>query len=331
MSNAGVEAQNRPLLVNGEALRVGVTAPNSGGGPKHEPRTAEEAATLLLPQLTTAVQDARALPQELRAEGRVYVEAKLVANYLAPSYFPTPLLATIGATPVGSRADVGLYETASKSEQVQTRRLIFTLPEGGLTTFESLVRTGGQGRTQAQAFTEIRKLDEVALPDPSRVLRTPARAADHEGARTWEAVLHPLTTLSGEAVPLDEATLLRWFALIEAHNGYAHRDFVRTVGGLTFTPVTMPSDEDAAALAAFNPLRTLRPMPAIRPRPRFGLRSGNRLRPPASSRPVDTSVKVAVFDGGSMSPTAPPHCSRLPPQTSPQSRPFRSSSTTEPA
>ena len=235
MSNAGVEAQNRPLLVNGEALRVGVTAPNSGGGPKHEPRTAEEAATLLLPQLTTAVQDARALPQELRAEGRVYVEAKLVANYLAPSYFPTPLLATIGATPVGSRADVGLYETASKSEQVQTRRLIFTLPEGGLTTFESLVRTGGQGRTQAQAFTEIRKLDEVALPDPSRVLRTPARAADHEGARTWEAVLHPLTTLSGEAVPLDEATLLRWFALIEAHNGYAHRDFVRTVGGLTFT------------------------------------------------------------------------------------------------
>ena len=298
MSHAGVEAQNRPLLVNGEALRVGVTAPNSGGGPKHEPRTAEEAATLLLPQLTTAVQDARALPQELRAEGRVYVEAKLVANYLAPSYFPTPLLATIGATPVGSRADVGLYETASKSEQVQTRRLIFTLPEGGLTTFESLVRTGGQGRTQAQAFTEIRKLDEVALPDPSRVLRTPARAADHEGARTWEAVLHPLTTLSGEAVPLDEATLLRWFALIEAHNGYAHRDFVRTVGGLTFTPVTMPSDEDAAALAAFNPLRTLRPMPAIRPRPRFGLRSGNRLRPPASSRPVDTSVKVAVFDGG---------------------------------
>lgn len=298
MSLTGSEKPSRPLLVNGEALKVAVTAPNSGGGAKYEPRTAEDAATLLLPQLTSALADAHDLPQELRAEDRIYVEAKLVANYLAPSYFPTLLLAAIGATPVGSRADVGLYETASKSEQVQTRRLIFTLPETGLASFETLVRTGGQGRTQAQAFAEIRKLDEVALPDPSRVLRAPEREVWGEGARTWEAVLHPSTTLSGEAVALDEATLMRWFELIETHNGYVHRDYVRRVGGLTFTPVTMPSEEDAAALAAFNPLRTLRPMPAIRPRPRFGLRSGNRLSAPASSRPVDTSVKVAVFDGG---------------------------------
>ncbi|GAA4127612.1 hypothetical protein GCM10022215_38260 [Nocardioides fonticola] len=302
MSQAGAEAQSRPLLVNGEALKIDVTAPSGGGGPKYEPRTAQDAASFLLPQLTTALEDVRDLPQQLRAEDRIYVEAKLVANYLAPSYFPTPLLAQIGATPVGSRADVGLYQTSSKSEQVQTRRLVFTVPDTGLAAFESLVRTGGHGRTQAQAFAEIRKLDEVALPDPARVLRAPHHAIEdaalHVGARTWEAILHPRTTLSGDAVPLEEATLLRWFELIETHNGHVHRDFVRQVGGLTFTPVTMPSDEDAAALASFNPLRTLRPMPAIRPRPRFGLRSGNRLGPPASSRPVDTSVKVAVFDGG---------------------------------
>jgi subtilisin family serine protease len=302
MSQSGVEAQSRPLLVNGEALKVDVTAPNTGGGPKYEPRTAEDAATLLLPQITTALEGVRGLPEELRADDRIYVEAKLVANYLAPSYFPTLLLAQIGATPVGSRADVGLYETSSKSEEVQTRRLIFTLPETGLASFEALVRTGGQGRTQAQAFAEIRKLDEVGLPDPARVLRTPERdsskAEAHVGARTWEAVLHPRTTRSGDAVPLDEATLQRWFDLIEANNGHVHRDFVRRVGGLTFTPVTMPSDDDAAALASFNPLRTLRPMPAIRPRPRFGLRSGSRLGAPATARPVDNSVKVAVFDGG---------------------------------
>lgn len=301
MSQAGIEAQGRPLLVNGEALRVDVTAPNPGGGPKYEPRTAEDAATLLLPQLTSALEDARDLPQELRAKDRVYVEAKLVANYLAPSYFPTPLLAQIGASPVGSRADIGIYQTSAKSEEVQTRRLIFTLPDSGLAAFEALVRTGGQGRSQIQAFAEIRKLEEISLPDPSRVLRAPERSSDQTrppGARTWEAVLHPRSSLSGEAVPIDEGTLERWFELIEAHNGYAHRDFVRQVGGLTFTPVTMPSEEDAAALASFNPLRALRPMPAIRPRPRFGLRSGSRLVAPASGRPVDTSVKVAVFDGG---------------------------------
>lgn len=302
MSQTRAEVQSRPLLVNGEALKVDVTAPNAGGGPKYEPRTAEDAATFLLPQLTTALDSTRGLPQELRADDRIYVEAKLVANYLAPSYFPILLLAQIGASPVGSRADVGVYQTSSKSEEVQTRRVILAMPDSGLATFETLVRTGGHGRTQTQAFTEIRKLEEVSLPDPARVLRAPQsgpeQTADHRTTRTWEAVLHPRTTLSGDPVPLDDATLQRWFELIETHNGHAHRDFVRRVGGLTFTPVTMPSDEDAAALAAFNPLRTLRPMPAIRPRPRFGLRSGNRLSAPATASPVDPSVKVAVFDGG---------------------------------
>lgn len=301
MSLTNGEAQRRPLLVNGEALKVDVTAPTSGGGPKYEPRTAEQAAEFLLPQLTTALESARGLAQELRAEDRIYVEAKLVANYLAPSYFPTLLLAQIGASPVGSRADVGLYSTSSKTKEVQTRRLIFALPDAGLAAFEALVRSGGQGRTQTQAFGEIRKLEEVSLPDQSRVLRVPeteSAGTPRPGARTWEAVLHPRTTRSGEAVPLDEGTLLRWFELIEARGGYVHRDFVRRVGGLTFSPVTMPSEGDAAALALFNPLRTLRPMPAIRPRPRFGLRSGSRLGPPPSARPVATSVKVAVFDGG---------------------------------
>lgn len=302
MPQAGVEAQNRPLLVNGEALKIDVIAPNTGGGTKYEPRTAEDASTLLLPQLTTALEGARGLPPELRAEDRIYVEAKLVANYLAPSYFPTPLLAQIGAIPVGSRADKGLYETSRKSEEVQTRRLILALPDTGLATFGELVRTGGYGRTEAQAFAEIRKLEEIGLPDISRVLRAPDRGTESVSAqprtRTWEAVLHPRTTLSGNAVPLDEETLERWFALVETHNGHAHRNYVRRVGGLTFMPVTMPSEQDAAALASFNPLRTLRPMPAIRPRPRFGLRSGGRLGAPATGQPLDNSVKVAVFDGG---------------------------------
>lgn len=302
MAQGSVEVASRPLLVNGEALRVDVTAPSTGGGPKYEPRTAEDAAVFLLPQIAAALEDSRNLPRELRAEDRIYVEAKLVANYLAPSYFPIYLLSQIGATPVGSRADIGLYQTSTKSKEVQTRRLIFTLPDTGLAAFEALVRTGGQGRTQTQAFAEIRKLEEVGLPDPSRVLRTPERGAGQPaarvGTRTWEAVLHPSATLSGDAVPLDDATLMRWFELIEAHHGYVHRDFVRRVGGLTFTPVTMPSEEDMAQLACFNPLRTLRPMPAIRPRPRFGLRAGRRLAPPATARPLDTSVKVAVFDGG---------------------------------
>lgn len=48
----------------------------------------------------------------------------------------------------------------------------------------------------------------------------------------------------------------------------------------------------------FNPLRVLRPMPAIRPRPHFGTRSVQRLTAPTSHQPVLSTVSVAVFDGG---------------------------------
>lgn len=308
MTENATEPQRRPLLVNGEGLKVDVVPPSGGGGPKFEPRTAEEARALLLPQIAAANQAARALPQELRANDRLYVEAKLLPNYLAASYFPAALLAHIGASPVGSRADTGAYQTRSKSATVQTRRLIFTVSDDGLGALESLVNTGGRGRTQAQAFSEIRKLDEFALPTRARVLRSSdgATSDERKGARMWEAVLHPQTTRAGEPIPLDDETLARWTDLIVAQSGQIHTNFIRRVGGLTFTPVTLASEEDASALARFNPLRVLRPMPAIRPRPRFGTRSAQRVTPPATSRPVASTVSVAVFDGGVDLTNGPP-------------------------
>jgi subtilisin family serine protease len=290
----------RGLLVNGEALRIeGVEAPSSAGGPKFEPRTADDARDLLLPQVNVVAAAARALPAQLRASDRLYVEAKLLPNYLAASYFPAALLAQIGATPVGSRADTGLYVTASKQKKAQTRRLIFTVSDDGLAALQALVQTRGLNRTEQQAFSEIRKLDEIAVPRPEQVLRRPLileeRATD--GHAIWEAVLHPATARSGEAVALDDETLGRWLSLVELRGGQVHEPFIRRVGGLTFVPISAAA-ADVVELARFNPLRVLRPMPAIRPRPRFGLRSVQRVTPPSTARPASTAATVAVFDGG---------------------------------
>nr|WP_246301154.1 S8 family peptidase [Microbacterium immunditiarum] len=46
-------------------------------------------------------------------------------------------------------------------------------------------------------------------------------------------------------------------------------------------------------------------MPAIRPRPRFGLRSASRVLPPATARPIADVTTVAVFDGGVHDPSHP--------------------------
>ncbi|WP_067970912.1 S8 family peptidase [Mycolicibacter icosiumassiliensis] len=297
----------RPLLVNGEGLRIeGVEAPNASGGPKFEPRTADDARELLLPQVNVMVASAQALPSQLRAPDRVYVEAKLLPNYLAASYFPGALLAQIGATPVGSRADTGLYVTASKQQEAQTRRLVFTVPDAGLAALQTLVQTGGANRTERQAFSEIRKLDEIAIPRPDQVLRTPPAPEDTlaHPSLVWEAVLHPATARSGEAVALEQETLARWISLVQSRGGQVHEGFIRRVGGLTFVPLTAGATE-AAELARFNPLRVLRPMPGIRPRPRFGLRAARRVSPPPTAQPMSTAATVAVFDGGVEGGTSP--------------------------
>ncbi|SPM30635.1 S8 family peptidase [Mycobacterium terramassiliense] len=289
----------RPLLVNGEALRLeGVEAPSAAGGPKFEPRTADDARELLLPQINVVAASARALPSQLRAPDRLYVEAKLLPNYLAASYFPAALLAQIGATPVGSRADTGLYVTASKQQEAQTRRLIFTVSDDGLAALQSLVQTRGGNRTEQQAFSEIRKLDEITVPRPEQVLRRPpTRPEPTTEQSVWEAVLHPATARSGEAVALDDETLGRWVSLVQRQGGQVHEAFIRRVGGLTFVPISAAAG-DVDELARFNPLRVLRPMPAIRPRPRFGLRAVQRVTPPSTAQPASTVATVAVFDGG---------------------------------
>lgn len=294
------DAVSRPLLVNGEALRLDVEAPRAGGGDKFEPQTVAQAQRILAPQVIATTEAVAALPTELRAHDRVYVEAKLLPNYLAASYFPTELLAHVGASPVGSRADFGQYVTRAKSVEAQTRRLIFTVSDSGLAELRRLITEGGRNRTEEQAFSQIREINEVALPRESDVLRAPARVEGGAGPsdrQIWEAVLHPRASALGEPMPLDEETLERWFSLIANEGGEVHRDYIRRVGGLTFTPVSLET-ERVSAVARFNPLRVLRPMPAIRPRPRFGTRSVQRLIAPASNQPVLSTVSVAVFDGG---------------------------------
>ncbi len=114
--SATQSAAARRLFLNGEALRLDVEFAPTGGGPKNEPFSPEEAREWLLPQVRSARLALDGLPDELRAADRVYVEAKLLPNYIAPSYFPDALLSIVGAVPVGSRADVGTLRTASRQQ-----------------------------------------------------------------------------------------------------------------------------------------------------------------------------------------------------------------------
>lgn len=303
----GGGAVQRRLLHGGEALRIDVEQTRGGGGDKFEPRTADQARDLLLPQITTVAQRAHDLPPQLRAPERIYLEATLLPNYIAATYFPTELFNQIEAVPVGSRAAVGDYQTATRTTREGTRRIVFTVPDSGIDALASLVESGGQTRTELQAFQEIRMFDQIGLPTADEILRVPetdlpdedAAPAPDSDAVAWEAVLHPSTiSPTGAILPAEHATLTRWFDLIESVDGLIYRDFVSDVGGLTFVPLRAPLSA-AARLSEFNPLRALRPMPIIRPRPPLlGTRQLLQTQPPATSAPVADTVRVAVFDGG---------------------------------
>jgi len=282
------------MFVFGERLRVEVEAPPTGGGDHYEPQTAEEARDLLLPRVQALVAQMAQLPEEYRGD-RLYVETQLLPNYLAPSHYPTALLSEVDAVTVGSRAAADIYRTQRRQQETVTRRLILAIDDAGLQRLQRLVDHPGAGRSQQNAFAEIRKLDDLGMRSPSDVVvRLPE---DIAAEITWEAVLHPLTTSEGHAVPLSDAAVEKWFHLVEGRGGRAHREYVRRVGGLTFAPVTLRGGE-ALDVARFNPLRALRPMPSIRPIPAIFLRAAAMVAPPVVLDPIASSPTVAVFDGG---------------------------------
>ena len=293
MSDAD-SSRDRRLLVGGERLRIDVDVPPSGGGDKFEPQTPDQARTLLLPMLQHVATRAADLPSHMRGN-QVYIEARLLPNYLAASYFPEALLERIKAVPVGSRADTAIYRTKSRERETGTRRLILAIEDEGLELFRDLVERPNSARSAQQAFAEIRKLDQITIAGSDEVVLS--RPDGGSERITWEAVLHPSTTIRGEPAPLDDQTMGKWFDFVDALGGESHRDFVREAGGLTFAPVVLASAQ-IDELARFNPLRAVRPMPTVRPRPLLGTRSASRLAPPASNQFLNPEPRVAVFDGG---------------------------------
>lgn len=289
-------SSDRRILLNGERLRVPVELSTAGGGTKFEPFTAMEAREFILPQIVAARSVANGLAADERAEGRLYVEAQLLPNYISATDFPEDLLNQIDAVPVGSRLATGQYQTKTKVREASTRRLILSVSDTGLANLEALVTVaGGATRSERGAFEDIRKLSEFAIPTAEE--RIAASLDGAEEPRLCEAVLHPSTFINGEPVAVDEDTYARWRAFVESCGGEVVQQYVRQVGGLTFSPIyVLPSE--LVNVARFNPLRGIRPMPAIRPRPGAMTRAGAQLIPPASPATTAPEPRVAIFDGG---------------------------------
>lgn len=296
MPDAADAGRGGLLFVYGEKLRSDVDRVTGGGGEKFHPFTANEARVQLASQVAQLRDALGSLPESLRGP-RLVFQTTLLPNYLAASYFPSQLFNELDLVPLGSRSARAPYVTrASERDDAPTKSVIVAGTADSVRRLESLVTTGGRDRSERAAVEQFREISEVRLATPDEVLGTRPEAA--EGDRPlWEAVLHPGASSRGPSlVPIDEQTFAKWVRLIASLSGEVIENYRRTVGGLTFVPVRLDAGAVADA-AQFNPLRSLRPMPTIRPIPGILRATHNRVAAPALLTP-GTDVRIAIFDGG---------------------------------
>ena len=292
-STANGSGTVRPILTGGEQLRLDVGPVRSGGGDKFHPVTPSQAAQLLRPQVESLRISIEALPDELIG-ANCYFQMTLLPNYLAASYFPSQLLSAAGLVAVGSRPSAEIYTTSQRSESTTSKSLIVTGLPDSIARLEGLVTSSGDGsRSRKAAFEQLREVSEIRLPNVSEIVGSTQRKTE-----VWEAVLHPRgIDQRGDFLALADGTFEKWAAWVDSLDGEVVAAYRRSEAGLTFVPVRL--DPDVAEEASrFNPLRSLRPMPALRPIPRSLLRGQPpRVMPSSNPNPIGQHV-IAVFDGG---------------------------------
>lgn len=299
MSNPEYPSPERPLLSGGEGLREEVDRA-AGGAPKFHPQSFEEARDTLRPQIEALRDKAEETPEELRGS-RIVFEATLLPNYLANSYFPTALLDQADLVPIGTRLAHAPYRTqAGEREEAPTKALILAASDSSLNRLASIfdAPSASIGRSLREAIQEFASFSAPRAEEIIRPGGLPAGIVDPLG--TYEAVLHPAVADAHSRRDEADSNFQKWTAWVERLGGQVIQRYRRAVEGLTFVPVRLPPPRLTDA-ARFNPLRTLRPMPQMRPIPVTVLRAARGLAAPLPPTPgvgARSNLSVAVFDGG---------------------------------
>jgi hypothetical protein len=198
---------------------------------------------------------------------------------------------------IGSREVRGVnIDTRSRKESTAvTKTVIVAVRDEALEQLEGLVRSNPDGRQPV--WLDLQRLDWLGIaPRDYVVRRRQPSETDRSDAppERWEAVLHPLPD------ELPDAPLERWSAWLQQYGGRIIEGSPRQLDTLTFVACEIPPTR-LDEVAAFNPLRCLRPLATWRPVVALG---GLQPRGQALAASVPNTVvpeygfRIAVFDGG---------------------------------
>ena len=286
----------RPLLTGGERLVQPIVLKRGGRPVETPPQTFEQARARLAPRVSRALADAEALPAAFRGR-RLIVEATVLPNYLANTHHPEALFDAAGAVAIGTRGARGVYRTRTKlTEDAPTKTYVLAADERTLPRIAELLAAPAEPSSKLRA--DVAKLDDVRLPGTPEVLRTgDGDVITVDGMVAMEAVLHPTVDAAGRLDRAERrAVWAKWRSLVQSLGGRVRDDFAADLDGMLFLPVLLPQSALKEA-ARFNPLRTLRPMPDVKPVLPRPLRTADATPAPPATGPT-TNARIAVYDGG---------------------------------
>jgi hypothetical protein len=282
-------AKTNFLLGKGERLTEDVVV-RSGGGPKAQPYTFQQARTRLSPMLDRTVKQIRELPPEACPQGKAVASVTLNPEFIAKSYFPAELFRQTGLTPVGSKPRRLKPEQRSKGrlpEEALTTELFVMGAKDDFERWQAALGGWAEGTPVARELMTIEEIAPQTVHDKIKGI-IPAK-----GTTVFEVVLHA-DQIDGEHAMLPE--FRNYLRRLGIESGLDQRFYA---GGLCFLEVEAPSVL-ADQIATFSIVRALRQMPRLRVlQPAFrtsGIPSATVTLPAAVS--MDKGIRAAIFDGG---------------------------------
>ncbi|MBY0492405.1 MAG: S8 family serine peptidase [Gemmatimonadaceae bacterium] len=234
--------------------------------------------------------------------------ATLWPEYLAASYFPGRVLDEAGLALLGSQPARRERVTPKKGAQdSMTKTLFLAGTDEDLRRLELLVQRAAPPEDADDAlWDDLRTIADLVTPGVEDVLkplrtkptffgaeddvRPVPRIADDAGRLVWECVLHRTADVA--------AALALFEQRVRAVGGITDVERRLEASGLVYLAARL-TEESARAVAELNPLRSVRPLPQIRPvlPPAFRMLDQTAVQPLADATPI-TEHRVAVFDGG---------------------------------
>ena len=278
------------LLGYGETLTSPIEI-GSGGGNKKRPYTYDENKSYLINNFEVLLQSIAQIPAEAMPSNNTVAKITLHPAFLSKSYFPEKIISRFDLKSIGSksvkikpRKKVDKKSTKNK-ENFSTACLYIA---GNTNDFKSFLDALHNDAFNVGEKLEIATIEEISLYQSEDKIKGIQQS---NVKRPIEVALH---------TPYSNDSILDSFVTYAENCGATvERQKIIHVNGLTFLPIKANVNE-ATNVAAFSFLRTIRDLPTLRVHNPVITRttSDRKSITPPSSEVINSSLQVAIFDGG---------------------------------